>query len=172
MVFFMTEIFLRDLRQPEYLHVLLNPLPVYGLAIGLFGLIAALYLGSRGGRVTALVLIFACALSAWPVAEHGDKAYDAVLATADADGQAWLKAHAHRADELIWFFYALAVVSAAAIFLPKRWPKSAWPLTIATLILAFLSLGAGGYIAYAGGKIRHREFRTSPPPKTEPGESR
>jgi hypothetical protein len=40
------------------------------------------------------------------------------------------------------------------------------------LILAFMSLGAGGYIAYAGGKIRHREFRTSPPPKTEPAESR
>ncbi|MCA1658868.1 MAG: hypothetical protein LC627_06180, partial [Verrucomicrobiaceae bacterium] len=80
--------------------------------------------------------------------------------------------HAHRADELIWFFYALALASAAAIFLPKKWPKTAWPLTIATLILALVSLGAGGYIAYAGGKIRHREFRTSPPPKTEPSESR
>lgn len=55
----MMETLLRDLRQPEYLHVLLNPLPVYGLAIGLFGLIAAMYLGSRGGRLTALILIFA-----------------------------------------------------------------------------------------------------------------
>jgi hypothetical protein len=26
-------------------------------------------------------------------------------------------------------------------------------------------LGMGGYIAYAGGKIRHKEFRTEPPPK-------
>jgi disulfide bond formation protein DsbB len=168
----MMETFLRDLRQPEYLHVLLNPLPVYGLAIGLFGLIAAMYLGSRGGRLTALILIFACALSAWPVAYHGDEAYDRVLAMADEDGQAWLKAHAHRADQLIFFFYALALVSAAAIFAPTKWPKTAWPLTIAVLILAFVSLGAGGYIAYAGGKIRHREFRTSPPPKTEPSESR
>ncbi|MEA3092433.1 MAG: hypothetical protein QOJ04_3775, partial [Caballeronia sp.] len=38
------ETILRDLRQPEYLHVLLNPIPVYGLAIALFGLIAATYL--------------------------------------------------------------------------------------------------------------------------------
>jgi hypothetical protein len=45
-------------------------------------------------------------------------------------------------------------------------------LAIATLILAIVSLGAGGYIAYAGGKIRHREFRTSPPPKTEPDDAR
>ena len=28
---------LRDLQQPEYIHVLINPLPVYGLAGGLIG---------------------------------------------------------------------------------------------------------------------------------------
>jgi hypothetical protein len=159
---------LRDLQQPEYLHVLLNPLPVYGLAVALFGLIAAMYLGSRRGQVTALILIFATAISAWPVAQYGDAAEDRVLAMADEAGQAWLKAHAQRADELIYVFYALALVSAAAIFAPKKWPKSARPLAIATLLLALVSLGAGGYIAYAGGKIRHREFRNTPPPKTAP----
>jgi glucan phosphoethanolaminetransferase (alkaline phosphatase superfamily) len=163
----MIDAILRDLRQPEYLHVLLNPLPVYGLAIALFGLIAAMYLGTRGGQVTALVLIFACAASAWPVAHYGEAAESSVLAMADDDGQAWLKAHAHRADELIYVFYALALVSAAAIFAPKRWPSTARPLAIATLILAIVSLGAGFYIAQAGGKIRHREFRNFPPPTTE-----
>jgi hypothetical protein len=163
----MIDAILRDLRQPEYLHVLLNPLPVYGLAIALFGLITAIYLGTRGGQVTALVLIFACAASAWPVAHYGEAAESSVLAMADDDGQAWLKAHAHRADELIYVFYALALVSAAAIFAPKRWPRTARPLAIATLILAIVSLGAGFYIAHAGGKIRHREFRNAPPPTTE-----
>ena len=33
---------LRDLQQPEYVHVLLNPLPVYGLLIGLIGLVLGL----------------------------------------------------------------------------------------------------------------------------------
>jgi alpha-D-ribose 1-methylphosphonate 5-triphosphate synthase subunit PhnH len=163
----MIDAILRDLRQPEYLHVLLNPLPVYGLAIALFGLIVALYLGSRGGQVTALVLIFACAASAWPVAHYGEAAESSVLAMADDDGQAWLKAHAHRADELTWVFYALALVSAAAIFAPKKWPRTGRPLAIATLIMAIVSLGAGFYIAHAGGKIRHREFRNVPPPTTE-----
>ena len=163
----MIDAILRDLRQPEYLHVLLNPLPVYGLAIALFGLIVALYLGSRGGQVTALVLIFACAASAWPVVHYGEAAESSVLAMSDDDGQAWLKAHAHRADELIYVFYALALVSVAAIFAPKKWPKTGRPLAIATLILTILSLGAGFYIAHAGGKIRHREFRNVPPPTTE-----
>lgn len=168
----MLETILRDLRQPEYLHVLLNPLPIYGLMIALFGLIAATYLRSRGGQLTALVLIFACALSAWPVAYHGEQAEDRIMVMADEDGQAWLKAHEHRADELIYFYYALALVSATAIFAPKKWPGTARPLVYATMLLAVVSLGAGFYIAHAGGKIRHREFRTVPPPKTPESESR
>ena len=163
----MIEGFLRDLQQPEYLHVLLNPIPVYGLALALFALIAATYLGSRGGQLTALVLIFASAISAWPVMSHGERAYDRVLAMADNDGQAWLKAHEDRAEELIFLYYVLAALSVAAIFVPKKWPRSARPLVYATMLLALLSLGAGTYIAHSGGKIRHREFRTIPPPKPQ-----
>lgn len=160
----MMETILRALQQPEYLHVLINPVPVYGLAVALFGLIAAMCLRNRGGEVTALVLIFVCAASAWPAAHYGEAAEDRVLIMADADGQAWLKAHEHRAEDLIYVFYALAVVSAAAIFAPKRWLKTRRPLVLLTLLLAVASLGAGGYIASAGGKIRHREFRSGPPP--------
>jgi hypothetical protein len=163
----MMDTILRDLRQPEYLHVLLNPIPVYGLAIAWFGLIAATYLGSRGGQLTALVLIFASAISVWAVTRQGDLAYNPVLSMADEDGQAWLKAHAHRADKLIFLYYFLAAVSAGAIFVPKKWPRTARPLVFATMLLALVSLGAGTYIAYAGGKIRHREFRNAAPPKTE-----
>ncbi len=164
----MIDTILRDLEQPEYLHVLLNPMPLYGLAIALFGLIAATYLHSRGGQLTALVLIFATALSVWPVVYHGDRAYDRVLSLADDDGQAWLKAHVHRADKLVFLYYALALVSAGAIFVPKKWPRAARPLVFATILLAVASLGAGSYIAHAGGKIRHREFRNVPPPVTQP----
>jgi hypothetical protein len=168
----MIDAILRDLQQPEYLHVLINPLPVYGLTIALLGLVAALYFGTRGGQVTALVLIFACAASAWPVAHYGEAAEESVLAMADDDGQAWLKAHAHRADDLIYVFYALALVSAAAIFAPKKWPKTARPLVVVTLLLTVASLGAGFYIAHAGGKIRHKEFRNAPPPTTSEVETR
>ena len=168
----MIEAFLRDLQQPEYLHVLLNPLPVYGLAVAVFGLIAAMLLGSRGGRVIALVLIVVCAASAWPTVHYGKAAESGVLAMADDDGKAWLKAHEQRADKLIYFFYVLALVSLTAIFAPRKWPKTTRPLAAATLILAFASLGAGFYIAHAGGKIRHREFRSTPPPQTPELESR
>lgn len=160
----MVEAILRDLRQPEYVHTLLNPLPIYGMSIAVIGLMVALLLRSRPAQLTALILVIISALSVWPVVEFGERAYDNVLVLSDADGQAWLKEHEERAETFRYAFYALAVLAAAAIFAPKKWPRTALPLTIATLVLAIGSLGAGASIAYAGGKIRHREFRTLPPP--------
>ncbi len=164
----MIETMLRDLRQPEYVHTLLNPLPVYGLAVALLGLIVALLLRSRGGRNTAVLLVLICAASVWPVVHYGERAEDNILAMADDDGRAWLEAHQTRADQLQYVFYALALLSIAALVAPKRWPKSAVPLAIAVALAAVCSLGAGASIAYAGGKIRHREFRTVPPPNPDP----
>lgn len=163
--------FLRALEQPEYVHTLLNPLPVYGLGLGVLALIVAISLRSRPAQVTAIAVIFVAAGSAWPVAHFGNEAYDRVLSMSDEAGSAWLAAHAHRADRFVWCFYALALLSAVALFLPVKFPKSAKLLTISTLILSLVSLGAGGYIAYAGGKIRHREFRNEPPPP-RPAEER
>jgi disulfide bond formation protein DsbB len=164
----MLEGLLRGFSQPEYVHTLLNPLPIYGLGIALLGLLLGLIFRSRPAQVIALTLTFISATSAWPVVHYGHKAYDQVLTLADDDGRAWLEEHEERGDKLIYFFYALAVVSAAAILIPRKWPRTAQPLAIATVVLAILSLGAGASIAYAGGKIRHREFRNVPPPVKEP----
>jgi disulfide bond formation protein DsbB len=156
--------FLKDLSQPEYVHVLINPLPVYGLAMGVIGLIIALIQRSRHAQVATLALIVFSGAIAWPVVHYGEEGYDRVLSLSDDQGQAWLKVHEHRADELVWFFYTLAVVAAAAILAPIKWPKSAMALTLISLLLSFAVFGMGGYIAYAGGRIRHREFRNSPAP--------
>jgi hypothetical protein len=156
----------RGLRQPEYVHVLLNPLPVYGLLIAWIALLIAFFSKSRRAQIAALMLILISSLSAWPVYEFGQQAYDRVLSMTDEEGERWLDEHQDRAEDLIWIFYALAVLSAIAIAAPVKWPKSSAPLVILVLFLGAGTLGAGGYIAYAGGKIRHREFRNEPaPPK-------
>jgi hypothetical protein len=163
----MIDAILRDLRQPEYIHVLINPLPVYGLAMGLLGLIVAFFLKSRRAQIVTLIIVLISAASAWPVYEFGEEAYNPVLTMADDPGQAWLNEHKDRGEDLIWFFYALAALSAVALFAPRVWPRSATPLVIAVILVGAATLGAGGYIAYAGGKIRHREFRNVPPPPRE-----
>jgi plastocyanin len=156
---------LRDLGQPEYVHVLLNPLPVYGLAVGLIGLLVAIYLRSRAATVVAIVVVLISAAAAWPVYEYGERGYDRVLAMADNDGQAWLLSHKERAEKLIWLFYALAILSAIALVAPAKWPGLSIWLSLGVLVLGAITLGSGGYIAYAGGRIRHREFRNEAPPK-------
>ena len=166
----MIDILLRDLRQPEYVHVLINQLPLLGLAMGCIGLIVALLLRSRSAKIATLVIVLISAASAWPTYDFGEQAYDPVLSMADEPGQAWLEAHKARAEQFIYYFYALAVLSAVAIVAPIKWKKASVPLAIAVLLMGFVVLGMGGYIAYAGGKIRHREFRNvPPPPKPSPG---
>jgi glucan phosphoethanolaminetransferase (alkaline phosphatase superfamily) len=165
MSFFQT--FLQDLSQPEYVHVLINPLPVYGLGMGIFALLIALVARSRRAQVVALVLIVVSAASAWPVFIYGKKGYQRVHAMSDNDGQAWLDAHMHRAENLIYIYYLTAAVGLIAIVAPFRWPRIASPMAAFTLILSIGLLCIGSYIAYAGGKIRHREFRNESPPKNE-----
>ena len=161
----MIDAVLRGLHQPEYVHVLVNPLPVYGLAMGLIGLFVAICQRSRPAMIAALVVVLMSAAAAWPVYQYGEQAYDGVLSMADDDGRAWLALHKARAENLIWFFYAVAALSAIALIAPVKWPGSSLTLAIGVLGLGVISFGVGGYIAYAGGKIRHREFRNEPPPK-------
>ena len=162
--------FIRGLRQPEYVHVLLNPLPVYGLLIACIGLIIAFFLKSRRAQIATLALVLISAASAWPVYEFGEQAYDRVLSMTDEPGEAWLNEHQRRGEQLIYIFYALALLSAAAIVLPMRWPRSSAALTITVILLGAIALGSGSYIAYAGGKVRHREFRNEPAPPNRPQE--
>ncbi len=161
---FLSEVLLHDLQQPEYIHVLLNPLPVYGLLVGWVGLVLALVLRSRRAQIATLMLVLISSASAWPVYEFGQQGYDRVLSMADEAGQAWLEEHKERGEDLIWIFYVLVALSAIAIAAPIKWPRSSMPLAVAVILLGTVTLGSGAYIAYAGGRVRHREFRNEPPP--------
>lgn len=152
------------LSDPEYLHVLLNPLPVYGLAIATLGLVLALFLRNQRVTIAALALVFVSAISAWPTYSYGEAAYDRIKAMSDPAGEQWLDEHMARAEKLIPAFYALAALAAVGMLLPIKWPRSSVPLAVATLVFAGLTLGIGGWIAYAGGHVRHKEFRFEPPP--------
>lgn len=156
--------FYQHLNTPEYMHVLLNPVPVYGLAIGVVGLLLAVVARNRTGVVIARVLVFLSGLSAWPTFHYGEAAYDRVKAMADTVGDQWLDEHMARAEKLIYAFYVLAGLAVVGIFAPMKWPRSSLALAITTLVIGCATLSIGFYIAYAGGHIRHKEFRFEPPP--------
>src|SRR4029077_20781829 len=100
-----------------------NPLPIYGLGVGLIGLLIALFLRSRPAQIATLAIVLFSAASAWPVFEFGEQAYDRVLSMTDEPGQAWLEEHKDRAEDLIYLFYALRGVSDVASGAPIKMPK-------------------------------------------------
>jgi hypothetical protein len=133
--------------------------------VGALGLIIALSLRTRAARVTALALVMVSAASAWPVYYYGEAGYDRVKTMVDDAGDRWLDEHMRRGEQLIYIFYVVAALAAMGIAADFAAPKAAVPIAIATLILALVSLGLGGYIAYAGGHVRHKEFRFEAPPE-------
>ncbi|MDQ6911535.1 MAG: hypothetical protein M3128_01510 [Verrucomicrobiota bacterium] len=160
----------QHLSDPEYLHVLLNPLPVYGLSMGVLGLLISLISRSRSARLAALAIVFVSAISAWPVYHYGQAGYDRVLSMSDDQGGKWLEEHMRRAEKLIGVFYIVAGLAAATAAAEWKLRKAAVPLAILTAVLASANLGVGGYIGYAGGHVRHKEFRFEPAPDPEEAE--
>lgn len=146
-------------QPPEYVHVLLNPLPVYGLAIGIITLGIALLARSKPARTGALIIVIVSSAVAWPVAHYGQNAYQRVRQVSDEPGQQWLDQHMERADKLIYAFYATALLGLAALASQRKFPKAAVPLAIATLVAGGAAFGGGLWISKAGGQIRHPEFR-------------
>ena len=151
-------------RQPEYIHVLLNPLPVYGLAMALLALVVGLIARSPAARATGLLLVVVAGGSVWPVAEYGERGYDRVFSMSNPDAQQWLQVHAQRASRVAVVFYVTAGLAAAALAANWKIPKVGMVLTLLTVLAVLVSLAAGGWVSHAGGQVRHREFRTGPPP--------
>jgi hypothetical protein len=156
------------LNQPEYLHVVLNHLPLIGLLVAMLALLAALVTRNRTAILIGLALVGLLALSAWPVAESGEDGYDRVLAMSDEAGGKFLAHHRALADRWVFLYYVTAGIAGLGFGLAWKWPRTLVPSSILALLLAAASLAAGIVIAKAGGPVRHREFRTDPPPQSSP----
>jgi hypothetical protein len=158
----MTELDL--LRKPEYIHVVLNHLPIYGTILGALALAISLILRSRAAQVTALIITLIAGASAYPVFVTGQRAYKAIRSLADDAGADVLDEHMDRAEKTIGVFYFLAALAIAGLLVPIKWPKSAVPLAALTLVVAIFCSGIAVYIAQPGGRVRHPEFRPSETP--------
>lgn len=153
------------LTQPEYAHVLLNPLPVYGVGIGVVVLCCALLLRNRPVEIVALAIIAVSSLSAWPVSLLGHKAHARLEEKLSADSNKWMQYHEETANAAVIVALAAALISVGALSVPSRkYPKLAVTLTILSLLSGATSLAMSGRASHAGGRIRHEEFRTEPPP--------
>jgi hypothetical protein len=147
------------LQQPEYVHVLINHLPLTGLFAAVLGLFVAVVARKRAGGFLGMGMVSLFALSAWPVYEYGEGGYDRIYSMADDAGDAYLKQHKALAEQWTWLFYVTAAVAATGIVAGWKWPRYLHVMAAAVVVLSAASLVAGAVIAESGGRVRHPEFR-------------
>ena len=71
------------LNRPEYIHVALNYLPIYGTILGALALAISLILRSRAAQIMALILTLIAGVSAYPVFLSGQRAYKTIRGMSD-----------------------------------------------------------------------------------------
>ena len=105
----------QSIRDPEYAHLLLESLPLYGTGIGLLFLFAALAFREGKCRTLALILICASSASVWPYQDLRAKAQPRILATRDPSFGPLIREQAVRRSDAAWAYYCLAVISGLAV---------------------------------------------------------
>jgi len=167
------DLLLELLEDPAYRHVLLNHLPIVGLAIAWLVLGWALTERRWSSTVFGLSLVALLSGSAIGVMSAGDAAYPFVFDSLDGPGREWLDYHTYLGDRWGWLLPtngALAILAIVAGFMRERLRMIVGVIVLATTLAG---LATAAIIAEAGGKIRHPEFRLSDPPVYEsPGRIR
>lgn len=109
-----------SVRDPEYAHLLLESVPLYGLAFGLTFLVVAMVVGERKCRLLALVVICASCASVWPYVDLREKATPRILATRDPAYHVLIQDQTARRANTAWLFYLMAGVSGLAVLVGHK----------------------------------------------------
>ena len=171
----MSELWFEIAENPAYRHVLLNHLPITGLAIAACALAWAMVENRWRSMILGLSLCLVTSASAVLVMQSGDAAYPFIFDQIGGTGQTWLDHHVELAERWGRLLPANAVLAAIALATGSRYASCRRRMSGLVLITTAFSLAAAGVIAQAGGHIRHPEFRTAHAPAgagTERGSDR
>lgn len=94
----------------EYLHLLLEPLPLFGLGFGLIFLAASVLLGEKKTRMLALAIMAVSCASVQPYVKLRVKSEPRVLALQDPAYHALIRTQTERRSSSAWIYYGLAAV--------------------------------------------------------------
>ncbi|MCX6856670.1 MAG: hypothetical protein NTV80_17400 [Verrucomicrobia bacterium] len=115
----------QTVRDPEYAHLLMESLPLYGLAFGVTLLVVAFVVNERKCRLLALGLIFISCASVWPYLDFRLKATPRILATRAVEYGPIIKEQTQLRQDTAWAFYLMAVVTLIAMGMTRsrhsRW---------------------------------------------------
>jgi hypothetical protein len=105
----------QSIRDPEYLHLLLEPLPLYGLGLGLVVFVVAFVFGEKRSRLLGLGLICISCASVWPYTDLREKATPRIIATRPIEYAGVIREQTERRLNWNWPYYAMTVLSFIAL---------------------------------------------------------
>jgi len=145
-----------------HVHLLVNHIPVLGVALGL--VVLALAAARHHTVVTrcALVLFVISALAAIPTYLTGEPAEDLVESTA-GDVEVWVEPHEEAAFISLVLVEGLGALSIIGLWMSRDRPTLTRGVMALVLVLAAITAGSLTWTANLGGQIRHSEIRGGPP---------
>lgn len=140
-------------------HLLTNHAPIFVVFSGLSALGLGIVWKNEVAKRVALILLLIGTIGGLVTYWFGQQAYKPMRGMADEAGQDWLDLHMERAEKIVWLFWATAAVTGFSLVAVWKHVKHARLLTFVAGAFAAALLGVSGWIADAGGKIRHPEIR-------------
>ena len=153
----------QSIRDPEYLHLLIEPLPLYGLGIGLMFFIIAFVFGERRCRLLALALICVSCASVWPYTDLRSKATPRILATRPPEYASVIQEQTSRRREWNWPYYVMTLFSVVAIFAGHS-PRGR-PILIVVVVGGALLFWISIWLHKKECEVYHRNIVRYTPPR-------
>lgn len=105
----------QSVRDPEYAHLLLEPLPLYGLGLGLVLLTVAALAGETKSRLLALLLMGVSCASVGPYLSFRLSATPRILATRPVAVGPEIERQTQLRERVAWAYYLMAGACLAAL---------------------------------------------------------
>jgi hypothetical protein len=132
----------QSVRDPEYAHLLMEPLPLYGLAFGVTLLVIAFVVNESKSRLLALGIIFISCASVWPYLDFRLKATPRILATRAVEYGPIIQEQTQLRQDTAWAYYTMAAVTLIAMIMSRsrraRW--SILTVLVGSVLLFWLSI--------------------------------
>jgi len=125
-----------SMQDPEYLHLLLEPLPLFGLGLGLIFLLMSVLFGQAPTRILALIVIILSAGSVPWYLKMRVAAAPRIAATTDRAVQPLIKQQTERRQDSEWVYLSVAAVSAIALVLGRTGRGSVLTWTAIAVVAA------------------------------------
>lgn len=152
-----------------HLHLALNHLPIIGVPCALIPLVLALWWKDRKVLIAGFLLAFLTAAPIPLVMATGDGAWDemtdggggptSLSEQVDKEGRHWAHVHDERAGKAAVVIYLLAAVAAVGLVCTWKLPRHQYRVGVLTCVMVLLATNAAVWVADAGGRIHHGEFR-------------